>query len=201
VRILTAAYRAGGYAGVFANNPYALYLAAEWGAEAFLGAGLNVLNESAARLYRAESGSGRNVLLSCEIREPDYRLFADWESVNYFLYVYGRLPIMQLNAVPSIARLFGRGKKGGGTPRVQLRDGRGNTFGVDACRADGGYFRLRNSVPINLLYAKNKIKPHFFFDFCGERAEEARRILTAYRTAGNGGGTELGAHTTGRYFK
>ncbi|MDR1092564.1 MAG: hypothetical protein LBL66_00265 [Clostridiales bacterium] len=217
IAVLTDNFRRGAYAGVVANNPYALELAREWNVDVFAGSGLNILNQTAARDYK-------DVLLSPEICEPDYRLFADWQTRNYFLYVYGRLPLMTLchcvqstvhspqSTVKGLSAAAGQGqnektKKNSDNNcglctvdcRLSYKDEKGNRFEIYRYKMSACYFYLLNAVPHNLVKYKNKVKPHWFFDFRACPIDTALRVLDAFSDPAPR--APEGAFTAGAYFK
>ncbi|GHU98758.1 hypothetical protein FACS1894211_03020 [Clostridia bacterium] len=211
IAVLTGNFKRGGYAGVVANNPYALRLAEEWKTEIFAGSGLNILNQTAAAQHQ-------NILLSPEIGEPDYRLFADWQTRNYFLYVYGRLPLMTLCHCPYV-QVFGSGRgRVMADGRWKMEDGRsgchceckekesleykdekGNRLAIYKYKTAACYFHLLNAVPHNLVKYKNKIKPHYFFDFRACPPDTALKILAAFSDPAPR--EPEGPFTAGLYFK
>ena len=219
ISVLFDNFRGYSYAGIMADNLYALTLAREWKTEVFAGLGLNILNQTTAENFQ-------NVLLSVEITEPDYRLLTDWQARSYFLYAYGRLPLMALCHCPYknigfycsekhiACKSVTGGTVGGDTnsartavpvtkhsviDNLTYEDERGNSFEIYKYRMDGCYFRLLNTVPHNLLKYKNKIKPHYFFDFRTCSFDTALKTLTAF--ADPEPQIPAGPHTAGLFFK
>lgn len=179
----------GSLAGVCANNVYGLRLADEYGLDAFKGMGLNTLNDNFCDF--------KNILLSPELNENDYRLFKDWDKKNYFLCVFGRLPLMLLSHCPY--QVNGYDCKSCGGVKLQYKDETGNVMDIRRVKMASCYFELLNAVPLNLLKYKNKIKPHYYFDVRGYGAETILRTLTAFKEPGNK--EPEGKYTTGLYFK
>ncbi len=179
----------GGLAGLCANNVYGLALAKEYGLDVFKGLGLNTLNDNYCGFD--------NVLLSPELYEGDYRNFSGWDKRNYFLYVYGHLPLMLLSHCPYQVNGFDCKTCGG--VQLKYRDELNNEMRIRRIKMANCYFELLNSVPHNLLNYKNKIKPHFFIDITENTAADALDILTAFSTPGNK--PPQGKYTAGAYFK
>ena len=207
------------FSGVVANNVYALKLAGEYGLNVFKGPWMNTLNDNFCGY--------ENVVLSPELSESEYRLFGDWDKKNYFLCVYGYLPLMTLAHCPyqvnGIECHRGRSadtkrsevpQRGGGnllsavcmnsvpvtrTARLQYKDELNNVMNIRRTKLSKCYFELLNSVPLNLLKHKNKIKPHYYFDMRETEPVEISRILKLFKEPGNK--DPEGKHTAGLYFK
>jgi len=176
-------------AGIVANNIYALKLSEDFGLNVFKGLGMNTLNDNFCRF--------ENIILSPELYEGDYRQFKDWDKKNYFLCVYGYMPLMTMAHCPYQVNGFDckncRGAK------LQYKDELNNIMNIRRTKIAGCYFELLNSVPLNLLKYKNKIKPHFHFDMRETSKENITKILEKFKEPGNK--DPDGKHTAGLYFK
>ena len=181
----------GKFTGIAANNIYALKLAEEYGYKVFKGPWMNTINDNFCDF--------ENIILSPEVTEDEYRLFKDWDKKNYFLYVYGYLPLMTLAHCPYKVNGFDCITKKCNTARLQYQDELGNAMNIRRTRISKCYFELLNSVPLNLLNYKNKIKPHFFFDMREEGVGGISKILKQFKEPGNK--EPGGKYTTGLYFK
>ena len=176
-------------AGVAANNVYALKLAREYGLDVFKGPWMNTLNDNFCGY--------ENIILSPELSEKEYRLFGDWDKKNYFLCVYGYLPLMTLAHCPYKVNGIACGKCD--KAPLQYKDELNNVMNIRRTRLSSCYFELLNSVPLNLLKYKNKVKPHYFFDMREENARDISKILGLFKEPGNK--DPEGKYTAGLYFK
>ena len=176
-------------AGVVANNVYALTLADEYGLKVFKGMEMNTLNDNFCPF--------ENIVLSPELYEKEYRLFKDWDKKNYFLCVYGYLPLMTLAHCPY--KINGFDCKTCGQAKLQYKDELNNVMNISRVKISNCYFKLLNSVPLDLLKYKNQIKPHYYFDMRETDKETIKKILRLYKEPGNK--DPDGKHTTGLYFK
>ena len=176
-------------AGIVANNIYALKLAEEYGLDVFKGLGMNTLNDNFCGF--------NNIILSPELNERDYRLFKGWDKKNFFLCVYGRLPLMAL--AHCLYRANGFDCRNCEGAKLQYKDEPGNIMDIRRIRLASCFFELLNSVPLNLLNYKNKVKPHYYFDMRETEKAEILRILKLFKEPGNK--EPEGKYTTGLYFK
>jgi hypothetical protein len=181
------------FAGIVANNVYALKLADEYGYKVFKGPMLNTINDNFCDY--------ENIILSPELTENEYRLFKDWDKKNYFLCVYGYLPLMTLAHCPykgTAVRQRCEDKKCTAAA-LQFKDELNNLMSFRRTKISKCYFELLNSTPLNLLNYKNKIKPHFFFDMREAGKSEIAAILAQFKEPGNK--APGGKYTAGLYFK
>ena len=178
-------------AGIVANNVYTLKLAAEYGLNVFKGPWLNTLNDNFCGY--------ENIILSPELSEREYRLFGDWTQKNYFLCVYGYLPLMTLAHCPYQVNGFECGARKCRTAKLQYKDELNNVMNIRRTKLSKCYFELLNSVPLDLLKYKNKIKPHYYFDMRETDPREISKILKLFKEPGNK--DPEGKYTAGLYFK
>ena len=179
------------FAGVAANNVYALKLAREYNYKVFKGPWMNTINDNFCDF--------ENIILSPELTEDEYRQFKDWDKKNYFLPVFGYMPLMTLAHCPYKVNGFECNTKKCDAAKLQYKDELGNIMAFRRTKLAKCYFELLNSVPLNLLNYKNKIKPHFFFDMRETGAKEILNTIKLFKEPGNK--EPQGKYTTGLYFK
>ncbi len=159
------AYRAAGFAGVVAANPWAFTLLSElnWPAEIVADQGLNCLNAAAAAAY-ADAGAKR-VTLPLELNAGEIAAFtAALPGVATEVQVFGNLQVMQSRHCPIGALL-------GGKTAARPCSG--------ACRAGG--FRLRDAKGFEFpIYTDEFCRSHIYNGHQLCLLEETPRLAAAH---------------------